>query len=430
MTAIRVSVVAPGPDRPNYRLRYRDPATGEQHWKSSKTADRRDAEREAARWELELSTGGKATTSKISWAAFRQRFEQEALPGLADKTAANYRTTMNLLETLCRPKRLASVDSGMLSRFAERLRVRPVTRDKEPLPPRSENSVKTYLNQIAAILGWACRVGLLGSVPRVPKIKRTRAADSPMKGRPLTEPEFQTILANVEAVVGPLAAPSWRFWLTGLWWSGLRLEESLALSWDATGGLSVDLSGKYPMLRVKRHWEKGHKDRILPIAPEFAEFLLAVPINQRSGLVFRLQAIECPTAKGGRSRAMPGTIDSEWAGRIVSRIGKAAGVVVDTSDAGRIKYATAHDLRRSFGSRWALRVMPPVLKELMRHDDIKTTMKYYVGYNADRTAEAAWAAIRPQGGEAANGSVRGSAGSENTKKASQQEHTTTSEEST
>lgn len=57
------------------------------------------------------------------------------------------------------------------------------------------------------------------------------------------------------------------------------------------------------------------------------------------------------------------------------------------------KYASAHDLRRAFGSRWSLRVMPQVLMELMRHESIETTMRYYVGQNAQRTADAAWAAF-------------------------------------
>ncbi len=38
-----------------------------------------------------------------------------------------------------------------------------------------------------------------------------------------------------------------------------------------------------------------------------------------------------------------------------------------------------HDLRRSFGERWATRVMPQVLMELMRHESIEATMNYYVG---------------------------------------------------
>jgi integrase len=36
-----------------------------------------------------------------------------------------------------------------------------------------------------------------------------------------------------------------------------------------------------------------------------------------------------------------------------------------------------HDLRRSFGSRYAAHVPAPVLQRLMRHADIKTTLAYY-----------------------------------------------------
>ena len=65
---------------------------------------------------------------------------------------------------------------------------------------------------------------------------------------------------------------------------------------------------------------------------------------------------------------------------------------VNTDAKGKVKYASAHDLRRSFGERWATRVMPQVLMELMRHASIKATMRYYVGRNAQRTADALWAA--------------------------------------
>ncbi len=36
--------------------------------------------------------------------------------------------------------------------------------------------------------------------------------------------------------------------------------------------------------------------------------------------------------------------------------------------------------------------MPAQLMELMRHESIDTTLRYYVGTDAQRTAEAAWAA--------------------------------------
>jgi hypothetical protein len=35
-------------------------------------------------------------------------------------------------------------------------------------------------------------------------------------------------------------------------------------------------------------------------------------------------------------------------------------------------------------------VMPAVLQQLMRHESVETTMRFYVGQNADATADAVW----------------------------------------
>ncbi len=79
-----------------------------------------------------------------------------------------------------------------------------------------------------------------------------------------------------------------------------------------------------------------------------------------------------------------------------------AGVIVDKATK---KYASAHDLRRSFGTRWAKRVMPAVLKRLMRHADISTTMGYYVDMDADEMAVDLWAKL---GGESSvQGNISG-----------------------
>ncbi len=84
--------------------------------------------------------------------------------------------------------------------------------------------------------------------------------------------------------------------------------------------------------------------------------------------------------------------------RTVSQIGAAAGVKVWMSSVtGKVKYASAHDLRRSFGERWSRRVMPPDLMILMRHETIQTTMGYYVGRNAQTTSDAVWSAIGQSG---------------------------------
>lgn len=77
---------------------------------------------------------------------------------------------------------------------------------------------------------------------------------------------------------------------------------------------------------------------------------------------------------------------------VIGRIGESARIVVARDpDTGEIKFASAHDLRRSFGTRWAKRVMPATLQRLMRHADIATTMRHYVQIGADDVAAELWA---------------------------------------
>ena len=68
-------------------------------------------------------------------------------------------------------------------------------------------------------------------------------------------------------------------------------------------------------------------------------------------------------------------------------------VYVNPKDPEKVKYASAHDFRRAFGMRRAARLRPAQLMELMRHESIETTLRFYVGTDAQRTAEAAWAAF-------------------------------------
>ncbi len=149
----------------------------------------------------------------------------------------------------------------------------------------------------------------------------------------------------------------------------------MTLTWDEHG-MRVELSGKYPMLSIPADCQKSNKDEMLPVAPEFAEMLLSVPDDQRTGFVFN------PARKHSEERFKC----PREAGRTIRLIGQRANVKVDEfTRKGEtvIKYATAHDLRRAFGTRWAPRVMLVDLQKLMRHETIETTMKFYVNQNVD-----------------------------------------------
>jgi integrase len=316
-------------------------------------------------------------------------------------TSNRKRFDRDAIERIVSPDKLSALTGERISHFVKVLRSEETQVEKEVTTrdtdgreqveihrttvfvARAESTVKGILATLKAALNWARRQKMLHDLPSIEMPKRAKGGKL-MKGRPVTGEEFERMLAAVPAVVMEGEADVWRWYLRGLWFSGLRLEESLVLYWDAEDGLSVDLSGRRPMLRIPAEHEKGNQDRLLPMAPEFAEMLLAVPQADRTGLVFRLPF----TRKDSVSK-------------VVSEIGTKAGVKVDSKrtadpEAPKVKYASAHDLRRSFGERWAARVMPQILMQLMRHESIETTMRYYVGRNAETAADVLWSAFASQ----------------------------------
>jgi integrase len=136
----------------------------------------------------------------------------------------------------------------------------------------------------------------------------------------------------------------------------------------------------YPMLRIPGGRQKTGKDELYPLTPDFAEFLERTPPDERTGPVFS------PLDLNGQYR-----VDAvEGVSQVLASIGEVARVRVSQAEAKKIKHASAHDLRRSFGNRWAQRLMPAELKALMRHEDIKTTMDYYVDLEAGDIAKKLW----------------------------------------
>ncbi len=352
--------------RKNFEAEFTDPRTGHKHRKTLGTVSKREAEREAGRIEAELREGQWRATRKTKWKEFRSKYETEGMFDLSPATVRAFQEAAKKLETLIRPSTLQSLTEEKLNSFT-------TTCLMEGL---SKHTVARHLRHLKAALRWAVSQKLLMECPSIRMPKGTSSGKA--KGRAVTTEEFERMLSNVEKVVGSEQSESCKFLLKGLWWSGLRLGEALKLSWDNPKDLMVDLSGKRPFLRIQATAEKGKKDRILPLAPEAAELLQTVPENEREGLVFKL--------KWQRNHRKPARVDT--VSPIIAQIGKKAGVRVSDT-----KTASAHDLRRSFGLRWADRVKPHILQQLMRHAVITTTLTFYVQSDADEMAEAVWNAF-------------------------------------
>lgn len=389
---IRVHVVNYGEGRA-LMLRYKCPRTGKTFTRTSGTTSRKEANKEAGKWEAELREGRYKPASRITWQEFRERYESECvIPDMKESTAGGVSGIFDAVERILAPVLLSSIDGDAIERLKRNLREEHTTKqdgDKtvEVVTRREEETVRGHLRVIKAALRWAHKRKMLNEVP---EIEITTAAGS--KGRPITLEEFERILdaapkvffrivptketdaaviAKDKAQANAKAVP-WKRLLWGLWWSGLRIGEALNLTWDDPRRPHVDLDGENSTITIPADCQKGGKETHGPIVPEFYTFLAQTPEAERTGLVFALPFRRKDTVS-----------------KVITGIGNAAGVKVGPS-----KCASAHDLRRSFGFRWAMRVMPVLLQKLMRHASIETSLKYYVGANTREESKLVWQAYR------------------------------------
>jgi integrase len=353
-------------------LVYFDPVSGRKKAKSSSTTNWREAERAAKDLQDKLRAGADVSPNRITWTTFRERYAAEVLANLSASYQSSASSALNHMERILNPDRLARVTTEAVSRFVTALR-------KEGM---KESTLACYMRALKAAFRWGKRLKLMGEAP---DIQRLDAGDA--KGRPLTEAEFQDIL-DVTPLVRPHDGLAWQRFLTGLWLSGLRLGEGIALSWESDAPFAVDLSGQFPAFRIEGRAQKSRKTQRLPMTPDFAEWLLATPETERVGRVFTLINLV---------NGQPASV--ELAMKVIGDIGKRAGIIVNR-EAG--KYASAHDLRRSFGTRWSRDCMPADLQRLMRHQSINTTLKYYINIEADDIAARLWAKHADSGNKVGN----------------------------
>ncbi len=374
MKKIRVRVIAPG-DRKYYQLRWTDPVTGRTKCKTTDieqggSRQRQEACNAAAVLADSLMNGRYKEPSRVAWKEFRDRYESEHLSSLADSTIEKSTCVLRAVDRHCKPEKLSELTSARVSYFQNRLR-------DEGL---SENTINGYLLHLGAALRWAVKMRLMHEAPIIERPKHAGNSHSRvMIGRPITAEEFMRMLIATVEVVGEDCAEDWRHYLEGLWWSGLRLGESLELCWDRDDRLSVDMSGEYPMLK-----SPTGRDPLFPIAPEFAQLLQAIPAAERHGRVFKLRSRRDGTPLG-RFRVS----------ELMSAIGQAAEVKVSTyPKSGKVKYASAADLRMSFCERWSQRVSGPLLMKLMRYASMETTAKHCNSQSAKESTKAVWDAYQ------------------------------------
>lgn len=320
-------------DRRALQLQWVDPETGRKKTKSAKTANRKEAEDKASELQYELSRGLYHEADRSSWAAFREALERDYLADMSENGRKSYLVALDVLEQHINPTKLGDLTEARLDAFKRRLLE----------AEKSRHTVKSYLNRVRTILGWGVRRKYLRAVPTMPSVK---VPDK--RPRRIIAEQFEKVLEKAQRY------PMMREVLLGLWHTGLRISELLALEWP-------DLDMQAKRIWIRAEVSKGHRDDWIPMPTSFLDVVESLP--RTSKRVFATGV----TYSGVR-----------W--RLTKCIEQAG-----------VKGFTLHDIRRTFGSRYAPHVQAPVLQRLMRHRDLATTAKYYL--NVDDALESAIDAV-------------------------------------
>lgn len=304
--------------RPSLVLQWFDPETGLRRSKSAKTSDPEKAEKARADHEYELNHRLYREPSRITWEQFRKLYETEELSALSEGTREKVSAVFNVFERTANPTRLDRVSERTLSQYVTKLREMK----------RSVATINSNLRHIKRALNWGVEQRLLANRPLIRRLKEPKKLP-----RKISTEAFDRLLAK---------APSdqWRSFLLAAWYTGMRLGELFALTWD-----DVDFPNRRILVRAET--AKGRRDEWLPLHPTLERSLRA--LDPSTNCVFDLGL-----TKG-------------HVGRHVKWLAEAAGL-----------RCTAHDLRRSFCSRLAAEGVPlQIAQRLMRHASPTTTAAYY-----------------------------------------------------
>jgi len=319
----------------------------------------------------------------MDWLDFREEYRVLHLITLRDKSAQDAESRLDIAERIIKPKTIGRMaETPVLQKLQIQLLAGAHSRNKRV---RSPHTVRGYMKTVLASLNWAYRQDWLEKEPKLPRLKVPKG--TAMKGRPITDSEFQKMIETVPEIVGNEAADSWIYVLRGLWESALRIEELMNVSWDQPGSIRpIWNEGEHPVLNIPASMQKNDTHESIPMIPDFEALLLETPSTQSTGWIFNPKSLQLKI----RRKVRYSRPEADWVGKVISKIGKAAGIVVSEADekSGRPeKYVSAHDLRRSFSQRLRNADVPAlVICRVMRHSSWETTQKHYAPGNVQNDA--------------------------------------------
>lgn len=349
-------------DRPALMLRWTDPTTNKVRSKSSGTNDAVAAEKASADLEYELNHGLHKEPNKMPWDRFRDLYETEKLVGDREATQRKAANIFDRFEKLMNPRTIGGVTERTISQYAAQLLAKGL---KKP-------TIQGHLSYLKAALRWAWRQKFITEVPTIimPKIPKGANKAKVRAAAKISGEAFERLLMKCPN-------DGWRLFLSLCWHCGLRRSEARRVR-----GCDIDLAAGTIAIPVNK---AGDESATVDIPYDLEDMLLARwPDGRRPEDGAKPDGQYLP--EGNLITSAEVQVSTSAVSRLFKKIATHAGV----KGGGKDGLVTLHDLRRAFGSRWASRAPAQVLKRMMRHSDIKTTLEFYADVE-----EAAHNLVRP-----------------------------------
>lgn len=256
--------------------------------------------------------------------------------GTSAKYRENVQNRIAKLIDACGWKTLPMITADSFCGWRDTL---PRTVDGSPvIGPVTQNQ---YLEAARGFCGWTVRRKRAPSNPLLDVSKADESVDVRRERRALSSEHVAALLA----VVDPQARQVYRFMLS----TGLRRNETRLIEWG-----DVALNATTPFIRLRAKTTKSKRSDSLPLHPDVAAELRDARADaaDRDRVFARVPSIH---------------MHRKWLA--------AAGIDWEDEDGRR---ADVHSLRHTFGTQLSLTgASPRVAMELMRHTDMRLTMKFY-----------------------------------------------------
>jgi integrase len=353
----RLSMIVIRPKRrkeAGYLARWIDPVSGRRCQKTLGTRIKREADTLAAELAKQVESG--SVIGGLPWLEFCERYEQQALHDKSEKTIQAWRTVKWFIDEHCPLQSIQQANDLWFDRFFAAVHAKEA----------SKNTHATYLTKLRAALRWAGHKRYLRQVPFI-----VVKWDKKPRSNAVSSKQFAAMLKAIP-VVRCMDGPLWRRLLRGQFFTGLRISELLALSWDDDADVRI-VERKHPAIFFGKQKNKQRQER--PLVPEAWEIIADMPgMPVHQGFVFPIP---------GKS----GQMTTKAAIKVIAAIGVEAGAVTNKETG---KHATSHDIRRAFYSWASDRYGKKIGSLLMRHADEETSDTYYNTDEAEKLAELLW----------------------------------------